>query len=78
MGADRVIGVQVNFTTEELKLGSTYYTETPGPGLQIRARIAFCVRFSLNLIADDDLTFVTEVNFQETVVAIFIDLTDGF
>lgn len=40
-------------------------------GLGTRATIEFCIRFSL-------YSSTTEVNFQESVIKIFIDLTDGF
>lgn len=51
---------------------SSYYTEDVING-QTRAKIQFCIRFSLFLPAGN-----VEVNFQESIIIIFVDLTDGF
>jgi len=52
---------------------SIYYKEEEIAG-QIRGKIEFCVRFSLK----SDSAPIVEVNFQESIIIIFIDLTDGF
>lgn len=41
---------------------------------QLKAEIAFCVRFSLWTYSDEPI----EVNYRETLVNLTIDLTDGF
>jgi hypothetical protein len=51
-----------------------YYTDDEGG---LKAKMDFCVRFSLYNEDPDDPNSV-EVNFQETLVAFYADLTDGF
>ena len=53
-----------------------YYTESED-GAQLRGRMDFCVRFSL-YNEDPALEDSVEVNFQETLIAFYADLTDGF
>jgi hypothetical protein len=51
-----------------------YYTNDEN---QYRAKIDFCIRFSL-YSDDPDAADSIEVNFQETLVTFYADLTDGF
>jgi hypothetical protein len=53
-------------------VASGIYTEDPALGA-VTATIEFCVRFSLLTGAG-----ATEVNFLETLVTLFVDLSDGF
>jgi hypothetical protein len=50
-----------------------YYTT----GGEYRAKIDFCVRFSLYNDSPSTLD-ATEVNFHETLISLNVDLTDGF
>jgi hypothetical protein len=53
---------------------SAIYTEDTAVGA-VAATIEFCVRFSLMTDGDGD---PIEVNFLETLVTLFVDLSDGF
>jgi hypothetical protein len=56
---------------------SPIYSETTTNNGEIKAEIAFCVRFSL-YNEDPDETGAVEVNFRETLITLYVDLTDGF
>lgn len=53
------------------------YSETRTNNGEVKATIAFCVRFSL-YNEDPDETGAVEVNFRESLITLFVDLTDGF
>jgi hypothetical protein len=66
------LSIQANGITK-----SPIYSETTTNDGEVKATIAFCVRFSL-YNEDPDETGAVEVNFRETLITLFVDLTDGF
>jgi hypothetical protein len=66
------LSIQANGITK-----SPIYSETTTNDGEVKATIAFCVRFS-SYNEDPDETGAVEVNFRETLITLFVDLTDGF
>jgi hypothetical protein len=56
---------------------SPIYSETTTNNGEVKAAIAFCVRFSL-YNADPDETNAFEINYRESPITLSVDLTDEF
>jgi hypothetical protein len=64
----------VAVVADNIAAASGIYEEDNTPGA-VTATVDFCVRFSLQTTTGDD---AVEVNFLETLVTLFVDLSDGF
>jgi hypothetical protein len=64
----------VGVVADNIAAASGIYAEDNTTGV-VTATIDFCVRFSLQTTSGDD---AVEVNFLETLVTLFVDLSDGF
>jgi hypothetical protein len=69
---DRSVELNITIDSEKITSDSAIYTEDDS-GAQLIAKVEFCVRLSLYT---PDIGI--EVNFLETIVTLFVDLTDGF
>ena len=82
---DRNIGLNITLDTEEVVTSgfAGFYSESTDANGQIIAEVNFCVRFGLytpSTLSDGQGGTIApiEVNFLETLITLFIDLTDGF
>jgi hypothetical protein len=69
--------LSLNIETNQIA-SSAIYKESRGTNGAVSAEITFCARFSLWNKAERSAEDALEVNFQETVMTIYVDLTDGF
>jgi hypothetical protein len=70
---ERVLALDIDIDAETITSDPNIYSEDVAPGA-VTAQIDFCVRFSLWTNTEDPI----EVNFLETLVVLYVDLSDGF
>jgi hypothetical protein len=70
---ERVLALDIDIDAETITSDSNIYSESVAPGA-VTAQIDFCVRFSLWTKTEDPI----EVNFLETLIILYVDLSDGF
>jgi hypothetical protein len=70
---ERMLALGIDIDAETITSDSNIYSEDVAPGA-VTAQIDFCVRFSLWTKTEDPI----EVNFLETLVVLYVDLSDGF
>ena len=70
---ERVLALDIDVDAETITSDPNIYSEDVAPGA-VTAQIDFCVRFSLWTKTEDPI----EVNFLETLVVLYVDLSDGF
>lgn len=72
---ERILALDVDLVPATISSNTAIYSEDTTPGA-VSAVISFCVRFSLQ--TDTGQPEEIEVNFLETLVTLFVDLSDGF
>ena len=71
---ERMLAIDVDLEAATITTDPNIYSEDTTPG-SVTAQIDFCVRFSLQT---DTAPNEIEVNFLETLVTLYVDLSDGF
>jgi hypothetical protein len=71
---ERMLAIDVELEAATITTDPNIYSEDTTPG-SVTAQIDFCVRFSLQT---DTAPNEIEVNFLETLVTLYVDLSDGF
>jgi hypothetical protein len=71
---ERILAIDVDLEAATITTDQNIYSEDTTPG-SVTAQIDFCVRFSLQT---DTSPNEIEVNFLETLVTLYVDLSDGF
>jgi hypothetical protein len=73
---ERVLALDVDLNPATITSDTNLYSEDT-TAVNVTAQVDFCVRFSLQTDAPDPVDQV-EVNFLETLVILYVDLSDGF
>ena len=73
----RAAQINVTISPQNISQAVGIYSQQEVNNQQI-ATIKFCVRFGLWTTTDMDVKTPVEVNFLETLLTLFVDLTDGF
>jgi hypothetical protein len=68
------LGILVSINSDTISADTQAYSEDR-VGDQMMAQVDFCLRFALHT---PEIAGNVEVNFLETIVTLFVDLTDGF
>jgi hypothetical protein len=71
---ERMLAIDVELQAATITTDPNIYSEDTTPG-SVTAQIDFCVRFSLQTDTNPN---EIEVNFLETLVTLYVDLSDGF
>jgi hypothetical protein len=71
---ERMLAIDIDLNAATITTDPNIYSEDTTPG-SVTAQIDFCVRFSLQT---DTSPNEIEVNFLETLVTLYVDLSDGF